>query len=243
MNTVEIIVHCWAEEHPLYAAMLNFQLSSVVMAKDKHLVTVTVCCLPNDKVTNAVVDYFAPLSGAKIKPLFLQGVGEIGQRSIGRNLAALKSTSNIVWFTDADYVFRPECFHWLINKQWEPSVSMMFPRQVMIHRNHAIGTDLLRSVAGKPQVVWCPDLNDFVPKRYARAIGGAQIVRGDIARRHGYIPEMKKYQTPTNNPFGLRNHKTVDTPDDVAYRRECAKHGKIVAVDLPGIYRLRHEAE
>src|SRR5690606_11528565 len=67
-----------------------------------------------------------------------------------------------------------------------------------------------------------------------RAIGGLQIVKGEFARKHGYIPNHKKYQTPPDVPF-------PDTKDDACYRRELLKIGTGKTIGpLASLYRIRH---
>ena len=90
----------------------------------------------------------------------------------------------------------------------------------------------MRELNGAPRVVDI-DPTEFVEKRYGRAIGGVQIVRGDFARKYGYLHDVAKYQQPVEHPFG-------DFRDDIAYRDFVRSFGRIVGIDLPGMYRLRH---
>jgi hypothetical protein len=114
--------------------------------------------------------------------------------------------------------------------QWPDKASMIYPKTIKISENHAVGDMALRHVS-HPAVKGI-DRGQFVEKRYRRAIGGVQIVQGDVARL-GYLADSVRFQKPADLPFG-------DFRDDLAYRAECSKHGMIVGVDLPGVYRIRH---
>ena len=102
----------------------------------------------------------------------------------------------------------------------------------MIHKDHALGDDVLNKANNNEIADGILNRHDFRPKRYNKAIGGAQIVKGDFARSHGYLPNTK-WMRPINIPF-------CNTREDVAIRNYCQQHGDIIGVDLPGVYRVRH---
>ncbi len=231
---IEIISHCLATELPHYADALWCQWRSLVDNHPAgHGVTLTVCHWLEDDRTNKIIlrmgDQRQDTSGLEIKLIPLDSVGELGRRCIGRNRAAKFSKADVVWFCDVDHCFGPGCLDALADLYWpvlfgRESV-MVFPWEVMIHRDHATGdAALLRHEI---------DPAEFEVKRYRKAIGGVQIVRGDFAREHGYLDGCLRWQRPTAKPFG-------DFRDDVAYRQFCLRQGPVSGITLPGIYRMRH---
>jgi hypothetical protein len=65
-------------------------------------------------------------------------------------------------------------------------------------------------------------------QKFNRAIGGVQIARGDIVRRIGYVPERAN----------RTSERWVNSVEDVTFRKLIGTKG--AAVDLPGVYRIRH---
>lgn len=231
---VELVSHCWAVELPQYASALCYQLSSFVLHKPMDCnVQATVCHCRSDPATRRVLDYFAEhlpsLSGVELSP------PELGRRSIGRNLAALRTTADVVWFADVDQVYRDGCLNRLAGLEWPEGALMIHPKRIMIHKDHETGGAALKRVDPNDPGLIDVDPIEFVPKRYNRAIGGVQIVKGDFARMYGYLSGDLKWQQPRRDgrPF-------ADFRDDVAYRKFCSDHGDVVGVDLSGMYRLRH---
>jgi len=241
---IELVTHCLATENPNFAGALALQISSLLLDQPKHCdVQITVCMNEEDVNTVRVVRHFAKLqhNGLRIKALNMP-IDELGRRCIGRNHAALYTNADIVWFTDVDHCFYDGILDRLVSLEWPVSkvpdegrgvpVSMMFPGEIMISKNWDIGDEETKGLAAVPELKPL-DAGNFVTKGYNRAIGGVQIVRGKFARAHGYLNGNDDWQTPVKKPFGSFR-------DDIAYRDFCSKHGPIVKVDLPGVYRLRH---
>jgi len=193
-----------------------------------------VCCSPTDWKTMLVLDWYGDFRCSKVR-LFPLSVAKLGRRCIGRNLAALSTDADLVWFTDCDHVFGDGCLDALVGMPW-PShfgtpASMVFPQTIQIHRDHATGDQAADKV--KKANLHDIDPAEFVVKHYSVAIGGVQIVTGDFARKHGYLDGNLKWQRPAEKPFG-------DFRDDIAYRKHCQRFGPIVPIELPGLYRIRH---
>jgi len=235
VKSIEIVTHAWAGRYAHYGYALTYQLSSLILHPHKSHVTVTVCYNPVDKIVCDVLGFFEnKFNPAKVKlhtiPCTLPN---LGRRAIGRNVAAITATGDIVWFTDCDYVFGEDCLDALAEVTWPSFAPMVFPKTVLIHRDHATG-DVALAKAAKPCLINVePD--DFIPKKYSRAIGGVQIVKGDFAREHGYIPDNKRRQTPYHHERGFDQCRC-----DLAYRRFVASKGSILPITLPHCYRLRH---
>ena len=231
---IEIVSHCYAVDYPHYANALCYQLSSIALALylPRCEVIPVVCLDPSDGRTRSMVDWFLLNTNLKIKAIPLP-IHRLGRRAIGRNLAAKLSQADIVWFADVDQTYEDDIFSDLMNLHWPDGVSMIYPKTIKIHRDHATGDKALEKVAGVPGVLSI-DKTEFIDKRYKKAIGGVQIVRGDFARKHGYLYDHPKWQKP------VEDGRFARCRCDIPYRKFCWEHGKVVGVDLPGMYRLRH---
>jgi hypothetical protein len=232
---IDIVTHCWAKEYPHFASALCYQLSSLLLPTTRFFdLQAVVCYEANDELAVGVVNYFS--SKVKLKAIVYPNAVTLGRRSIGRNYAAKNSDADVVWFTDVDHVFAESCWSGLLtlsNKELaDPSITMIYPKDIKIHRDHATGDKALENKSHKPFTAFV-DKSEFIDKHYNRAIGGVQIVFGDFARRYGYLDGVEQFQIPAKKPFG-------DFRDDVAYRKFCEQHGKIIGVNLPGVFRLRH---
>jgi len=237
MPLVELVVHCYAAELLHYAQALVYQVSSLVLHRPKKCgVKLTVCYCMDDLVTSKFLSDWMELSyhtdGTYIDTICFDRT-RIGRRAIGRNFAAKATKADFVWFADVDQVFRDGVLDRLVELEWPEDAVMIYPQNIMIHRDHKTGDERTSAVDLDNPLAVDIDPSEFIPKRYRKAIGGVQIVKGDFARKHGYLDGDNKWQRPTDEPFG-------DFRDDIAYRNFCLQHGKIVGVDLPGMFRLRH---
>jgi hypothetical protein len=234
---VEIVSHCWAKDLPQFAAALNYQVSSLVLHKSREAdICLTVCYCEEDKNTKKAIRWMVKhlnFGGASfaLQPLKKE---QIGRRCIGRNRVAKNCIGDFVWFADVDQVFRDGIFDRLVTMKWPEDAVMIYPKQIQIHKDHKTGDERTSAIDLDNLGLVNIDPAEFVPKRYRKAIGGVQIVRGDFAREHGYLNGIDKWQRPTDKPFG-------DFRDDIAYRNYCLQYGKIVGVDLPGMFRIRHQ--
>lgn len=241
--SIRIITHAYAEKLPQFAVHLRVQLSSLLEFKPRVPVIVTVCHAATDWEVIRVLDDLQPKLRKQLDPYVMEP-GALFRRSIGRNIVSLASREDIIWFADVDYFFGPGCLDTLAQTPIE--TAMVWPRVVKIHKDHAMGDAFWQKNVGATGPLM-PDLyhNDapFIPVTYSRAIGGIQIVRGEFARKHGYLNGNAKYQRPRTDgkPF-------ADFQDDVAYRKFCCLNGGIGnggglrSIELPNVYRMRHTA-
>lgn len=230
-SRIEIVSHCYAERLPHFAAALSYQLTSLWDWRTWGIdVSATVCVCRGDQAALEVLQWFRNETGL---PVFQMDLDEasMSRRCIGRNHAAKTSSADIVWFADCDQAFLGCSLELLSGMEWPDGASMIYPRTIKIHRDHATG-DAATSRASKPGLHRV-DESEFVDKEYDRAIGGVQVVQGDFARTHGYLDGDPEWQVPSRKMLG-------NFRDDVAYRKFCQKHGKIVPVRLPGVHRIRH---
>lgn len=224
---IEIVTHCYAGDIPQFAYMLDYQLKSLHSGLSGKWHQITVCCCSEDLLTVQVIkDHFELLRG-RIKIMSLNR-GELFRRSIGRNRAALNTSADLVWFTDADHWFTDQCFDHLINvhRSLRKDPVLLWPGTVMKTIGTEWGDRLPNSIN---------DPVDYESARYSRAIGGVQIVNGNYCREFGYLNGHRKWMKPTD---GIRPFP--DFRDDVAFRKAAGRHGDQIEIDVPGIRRIRH---
>lgn len=158
------------------------------------------------------------------------------RRGIGRNLAALATDADWIWFADCDVIFHEGALDHAAAVLRGRDDLLVFPER------HGV-TDLLdpddalfeSARAGErsgPPLLDIP-LDRFRPEIRRKAVGAFQIVRGDVARAAGYCKTIAFYQEPLD-----RWQKTYE---DRTFRWLLGTQG--VPVDIPGLYRIRHLAK
>lgn len=235
---IEICSHCWAGTLPQYAALLRYQLSSLVLYPSQVRVGITVCYCPEDEATKRVLlDFLERTDWGQLRlnvvPL---GADAVGRRSIGRNLVAKRTEADLVWFADVDMVFREGCLDtlwdfWLAD---EHKPKMYWVPELWIHKTHGLGDRAIEAADGSQMFVDI-DPDEFQRTRYSRAIGGVQIVTGDTCREQGYLDEYAKWQQPRTD-----GHPFKDFRDDVVFRKRLREQGPFKEVQVPELYRIRH---
>ena len=227
---IQIVTHCYAEQLPQYASFLAVHLESVLNCPD--FVDVIICCTDSDDRVFNVLAQYTDRFQSRLRVCFLP-LPMLGRRAIGRNINALDTQADLVWFADVDYFWRPECFLSL-RQWWEssplPKPVLAYPGTIWTQSNEHVGDALLETLGDGGEI----DTSDFEPKHYGKAIGGIQIISGDYCRKFGYCNHTRKV-SPLQ-PGATLFHTTEDS----LVRKMCAKQGKIVEIDLPGVYRLRH---
>jgi hypothetical protein len=225
---IEICTHAYAVDLPQYACFLRVQLESLLQAPE--YVSETVCYTRHDGRVAAVLEEYVPLLGPRLRTILLTRE-ELGRRGLGRNMAALATKADLVWFADVDYFWGPGCFEFLAGMADNPT--LRWPKTVWTQADERVGDALLAILDnnGNPAV----DTSDFIATHPKKAIGGIQIIAGDYCRRYGYLNHDKRRQRPLNP--GDTMFKTLE---DSAIRKHIATVGQAMAIDLPGVYRLRH---
>lgn len=219
---IEIVTHCWR-----YSRCLAYQLSSLVLYPPRGTdCTLRVFCAKEDAPTVRMIEWFIKHTKIKLWPTVLPR-SQLLHRAIGRNMACDFTKADWVWFTDADYFFREGCLDTLARV--ETKAKLIFPGKTYFTNDHAIG-DRYAYLANTPGILDI-DEADFKPHKLNRAIGGVQIVPGDVAREYGYCRNHKGYQSPVEGDKFIRNHS------DKQFRKDLGTGG--MKVDLPGVYRIR----
>jgi len=236
---IHIITHCYATRFPQYAVFLRAHLSSLLLYPPKTRVQVTVCCDPEDKLTEAVLEDFRGsfLTRLEIYPMSRD---RLFRRSIGRNEVSLKSKADLVWFADVDHVFVDGCLDsldekWPKLKALQPNCLMVYPNEIMIHKTHAIGNKFWKDSFTKKGRLLNIDYEDFTLKINHKAIGGIQIVDGNYVREFGYLNNQKRWLKPTEPSIPFPSFT-----DDVKFRNLLMSRGIVCKISIPNLYRLRH---
>jgi hypothetical protein len=232
---IEIVSHCWH-----YSRLLTYQLSSLVLYPPKCEVRITVFACADDIRTVGSLEHFShpdrldrlrypPQSNGRPQLSWqLLPPERLCRRAIGRNLAAESTPARIIWFADCDMMFGPGCLDWL-SENWPEGNVLGYPHYVG-KCTHERGDELIEAVK-KPAVMEI-DPTDFPPHRQPRAIGGTQIVCGDVARERGYLKDSKRYQRPAS--------RWMRTVDDVVYRKRVLGVGRGTRLEIPNCWRIRH---
>ncbi len=234
MRSLEIIVHCYAEQIPDFASMLTAQLSSIIRhPPSTGKVVVWVCTAISDRLTQEVVaamGYKASMAPHLRFESFSSEKNFLFRRAIGRNIRARRTHADVVWFADADYIVSAGSLDAMLAIDFAAlPLPLVYPKQVFIQRSHARGDQAIATII--PGEDWILDTSAFDVKTEKFAIGGLQIVSGDTARRYGYLDDTK-WVRPVDPALGFQ-----DTKEDKAYR---AALGGSCGVEIPGLYRLRH---
>lgn len=222
---LEIVSHCWN-----YAHFLTYQLSSLVSFRPTRLtVKMTVFHAEEDARTASVLDYFGAMDVPGVTWNWQKLPREqLFRRSIGRNKAALQTAADWVWFTDCDLLFRDNCLDVLSDELQGRTDALVYPRQERVTSMLA-ESDPMLDIDERPRIIDI-DADRFAISERGRATGPLQIVHGDVARAAGYCDSLRFYQKP--QPTFAKCH------EDRAFRWLLRSDG--VALDVPGVYRLRH---
>ncbi len=228
---VTIVTHCWR-----YSGVLAYQLSSLRMYRASKVdLTVQVFHSGDvDEQTNKVLrryaDAYTPFS---FVPTWLPK-RDLLRRSIGRDLAALCTNADVVWFTDADICFGEGSIDALADVDFSQA-PLWRPAEIWQTNTKEIGDEYARRPATflERQI----DRNDCHLDTIRRASGAYQIVPGAVCRKNGYITDRKIDQEP------VEGDDFVGSRSDVRFRNQIAKiygtppEGR--PIDIPNLTRIR----
>lgn len=221
---IEIISHCWR-----YSKALCYQLSSLYTWADLDNVQMTVCYSDIDKPTVEMLDWFSHLLPGTLNPLEFTP-DQLLRRSIGRNFAAKRTEADIVWFCDADYYFGKGCLEALEDMVWADTSKIAYPVEVLANTTRELGDEYTNRIKRPALARICCD--DFFPQRVKKAIGGLQIITGQVAKM-GYLPDSKRAQRP------MANGEWHPTTEDIQYRKSLGD----MPIRLPNLYRIRQSVQ
>jgi len=225
MPTVEIVSHCWC-----YSNMLAYQLSSLIHFPPKKLkVIVTVFYAQEDQDTVDLLNFFSRQQPENVQwnwqPLPKE---KLFRRGIGRNMAALSTEADWVWFADCDIIFHCNCLDSLAESLKGRRDILVYPRE---ERTTSMlpNSDPMLHEGRRPQLVAIP-AEQFSPHTPKCATGALQIVHGDVAKAIGYCDGLSLYQTPSRH--------WCKTYEDRAFRWLVGTQGE--PIDVDGVYQIRH---
>ncbi len=221
---IEFVTHCWR-----YSRLLCYQLSSFALFADKSI-TVTIFYAEEDTETKKVVDFFIRLPGPMWQPRPLSR-REVCRRTIGRNIAALESKAEWIWFADCDYWFGAKLFATIgqVLSGVELQHNLVYPSEITQSSQEA-GDKLIELITEPNIYLLCSQCDNFAPHGFKKAIGGVQIVRGDWARINGYCKNHPRYNKLAD--------RWANTKEDIMFRKDIGNSG--FPITLPEIVRVRH---
>lgn len=230
---LEIVSHCWR-----YWRAMTYQASSLILNPPKYCdVTYTLFYCPEEDENTAqrvaLIRSWDWPDNVKFVPVPIPR-GDLCRRAIGRNTAALATEADLVWFIDCDMTLEQGAIDTLADRVWrQPDKVLFYPAHVMVPSQEA-GDKIIFAATELTEPV-ALDHSTFTRHRYGRAIGGVQIVRGDVCREVGYLNGKEKWQRPS--------HEWRRTYEDRAYRgwldsKYKCRRGHRLSVD--GVCRIRH---
>ena len=233
--SIQIATHVYAKALPQFSIFLRAQLTSLLKSQFDDFTGITVFYTHDDQRVVDVLDYFDPLfDGLLVRRPMSEPY--LFRRSIGRNMAALNCSADLLWCTDVDHVFGPHCLKDL-QTQWdalEEKPSLIYASDVQIQAAHSQGDQFVSKHLTTRGLLGIEDL-EFVQKKYLQPVGGVHILNGDFARRHGYLRDISKWQRPEIDQKPFRCFR-----DDRAFVKYCRTNGSTKRIQVPGIFRLRH---
>ena len=169
--------------------------------------------------------------------------GQLFRRAIGRNWCATRSEADIVWMTDVDYVFGPDCLTRL-SELMDVDSGLSMPSTLWMSKDlngrggdrpdHALGDKMVADNLEND----LPTIDEslFASRRQRICIGGCQIVGGNLARDIGYLGDKPAWMEPVDEAKGF-----LSCRGDQKWRRS----NKLSAerLDIPSVYRIRHSAD
>ena len=224
--SIEIVSHCWG-----YSRLLAYQLTSLIdhPITDAH-VRMTVF---HGKEDTRTVNLLAFVKEHSIKNLEwnwrVLPKEQLFRRAIGRNLAALESDADWLWFTDCDLTFQANCLNSL-------NSALQGRRDALVYPRIESKTDAYAAHdAEQPNALETPELlrvepAEFIAHQVTRATGPLQITHGDVARSVGYCNAVPYYQQP--------QARWQKADEDRMFRWLLGTPG--LAVDIDGVCRVQH---
>ena len=232
--TIELVTHCYCPRGTdTYAEHLKWQWASLVHYRPQTCnVLLTICYTQEDTATalrvQAIEQSAKQQRGLNVQAMDLSP-SRLFRRAIGRNVAAKWSRAQAVWFTDVDYMFGPTCLD-TVTAKVQRTAGLVMPAYLQIQTDHATGDRMIAAHRAEQYPRIDPTL--FARRKQRIAIGGCQIVGGDLARAIGYL-DGTKWTQPVDPMAGFRSCRC-----DKAWRQLNGLNA--IRVDVPNVYRIRH---
>lgn len=226
---IEIVTSCWR-----YDRCLTYHLSALVLDPPTAPVRATVYFTEEDDATVATLDYFAqrgiPGVSLAFRPLPRQS---LMRRAIARDDAAKRTQADWLIFTDVDYLYSGTALREIQAELFGADDRKLYFTRNILSTSQEAGDALIAAVTAPG--VYATDGASFEAATLPRAIGGSQIVSGQVAKEVGYLPGHKRFHKP---------HDTWRrTYEDKAWRQAIAANHQVYAARLTAaskVARIRH---
>lgn len=225
-SSIELVVHVWR-----YTTLLKMQIDSL-----RHISGIDLKYSIYTSMEDLdTLNYIRSLKREELPfklNICYQPKELLFRRAIGRNEAAVASNSDLVWFCDVDYMITQSFLHGLslLNIKSE---GVCWPAYIFQTKTQEIGETLIQKY--RDNSILTINIRDFDIKNVRKAIGGLQIVKGDVARAKGYVPpEADEYFEQYHEPAS----DWVRTKEDVIYRKYV---GLGLQLEIGPLYRIRHK--
>ena len=228
---LEIVTHCWR-----YWRCLTYQVATLYHhpPADGISLILNVVTSREDQATCQRLQEFLSLvwpDNVRIKITYLQKE-RLFRRGIGRNQVALETSADVVWFTDCDYLIHGSSLQDIMQLMSQPENSFIYPKRIY-GTTHETGYELIQEASqweGPPEI--SRDLFTETMKMN-RAIGGVQIVSGDLCRKYGYLKDSKEWDKPAS--------RWKRAYEDVHFRKHLNQEGyQARKVKISDVLRIRH---
>lgn len=223
---LEIVSHCWNYSH-----LLRYQLSSLILNRVSKLkVTMTVFFTGSDVDTVRCLNDFQRFSPDNVQWQWIEiDKNQLLRRAIGRNQAANNTKADWIWFCDCDQVFGIGCLDHAKYELSNCTDVIAFPKIAYATDSLADDDPILIAGAESGKLVSL-DPSMLSPVRHCKAIGGLQIVRGDVAREQGYCRGLTLFQQEASS--------WQKTYEDRVLRVVLGSNG--TSINIPNLYRIEH---
>ncbi|HEY7884396.1 MAG TPA: glycosyltransferase family A protein, partial [Cellvibrionaceae bacterium] len=190
--TLEIVSHCWK-----YSEFQLYQLSSLVNHPPTQLNIIhTVYYSKTDADTVRILNFFENKTISNVRWNFIALPKEkLFRRAIGRNMAALNTTADWIWFTDCDVVFHQGALDTLAQQLAGRTDALVYPQTMYITQLLKKDDPLITKAKAELEVLEI-DTSELSTRYFTRATGPIQITHGDVARACGYCADLAVYQKP-----------------------------------------------
>lgn len=251
MTRILVVTHCYAEHVKTYAEHLRVQITSMARADKRNAeVELAVCYTPSDEATALVREHWREDLADDIGVTWIAlDKSRLFRRAIGRNIAARGIRAEVYWFTDVDYFFGKKTFD-ALSDLVDENDGLCCPKTVNISTDHEAGDAWVeRALNGKRWMrnnFTAKDMAEAFAARQQRvAIGGCQIVGGNVVKATGYLDADKRWQRPVDETAGFRSCR-CDRAFRGQVKRWLAENERDQAtkyIDVPGVYRIRHTVD
>jgi len=230
MRTLEICSHVFR-----YTSLMAYQISSLFTWPPQCKVLYTICATETDD--SRTIPWFNEFAVSSRRPrnvtmrLWPMEHDRLMRRSIGRNEVCLATGADVLLLVDTDKLFGEGALDY-IAENFPTDAEIVFPH-FELKCSHGVGDSLIQAAIG-PRVYGIDPSLFTIQARQSTAIGGCQIVSGDLARKAGYSQNSPRHMRPSSRWLRTKCDKT-------ARKGWIVLHGaRLRRLEIPRWYRIRH---